>query len=81
MAIYVIKNKHSGAVMRYVRANTLNGAARAYSTELFHISRASSEDMFKAFKDGFDVLDTVDEPVQVDIEDVIKGTVERHANE
>jgi hypothetical protein len=58
--IYRVTNKHSGDVQRYVRANTLNAAVRAYADELFEAAPVTTDEMFKAMStDGFDVLDAV----------------------
>lgn len=65
--IYQITNKHSGDVQRYVRANTLNGAVRAYSSELFDAAPITTEEMYQAMKNGFDVLDAI-QPEQLDLE-------------
>lgn len=65
--IYKITNRHSGDVQRYVRANTLNAAVRAYAHELFEASPATTEEMYQAMKNGFDALDAV-EPEQLDLE-------------
>lgn len=69
MRIYTVRNKTSGKLQRYVRANTLAGAIRAAAEELFTAAPASTEDMFQAAKSGtMDVLDAV-KPEQVDIDD------------
>jgi hypothetical protein len=58
--IYIIKDS-DGKVERYVRADTKNGAVRAYAAEVFTVEAASSDDIFLASKAGsFDVLDAVD---------------------
>jgi hypothetical protein len=67
--IYIVTNRNSGKVSRYVRAKTLNSAMRAVAAEIFQGEPASTETIFQAMKaPGFDVLDAV-EPVQLDIED------------
>lgn len=69
MRIYTVRNKTSGKLQRYVRANTLACAIRAAAEELFTAAPASTEDMFQAAKTGtMDVLDAV-KPEQVDIDD------------
>ena len=65
--IYVVTHRETD-VDRFVRANTLNAAIRAVADETFTAKAASTEDMFLAFKQGFEVLDAV-APVQVDIDD------------
>ena len=50
----------AGEILRYVRANSLNGAIRAYSHEMFNAKVATAEDIFQASKRGeFDVLDAL----------------------
>lgn len=69
MRIYTVRNKTSGKLQRYVRANTLAGAIRAAAEELFTAAPASTEDMFQAAKTGtMDVLDAV-KPEQTDSDD------------
>lgn len=65
--IYRVTNKHSGDVQRYVRANTLNAAVRAYASEVFEAVPVSTDEMYRAMNaDGFDVLDAVS-PEQLDL--------------
>jgi hypothetical protein len=65
--IYTVTNKKSGAVARYVRANTLAAAIRAHSHELFDAAPSSTEDLFQAVQaKAFDVLDAVS-PEQLDL--------------
>jgi hypothetical protein len=67
--IYTVKNKTSGKIVRYVRANSLNGAIRAVAGEQFDAAPASTEDVFQAAKGGtLNVLDAL-APEQVDIDD------------
>jgi hypothetical protein len=67
--IYTIRNKATGKLTRYVRANTLAGAIRAVAEEHFSATPSSTDDIFLASKAGaFDVLDAV-RPEQIDIED------------
>jgi hypothetical protein len=67
--IYIVTHRPDGAVARYVRANSLNGAIRAYATECYEASAATTEQVFQAMKAGaFEVLDAV-APEQIDIED------------
>lgn len=63
--IYVVTTKASG-VERYVRANTLNGAIRAIANEDFTALAATTDQLFLAFKAGFEVLDAI-EPEQLDL--------------
>jgi hypothetical protein len=65
--IYIVTHRPDGAVARYVRANSLNGAIRAYATECYEASAATTEQVFQAMKAGaFEVLDAV-APEQIDI--------------
>jgi hypothetical protein len=59
--IYKVINRATGKVQRYVRANTLNAAVRAYANELYVAEPATTEDMWQAFndKENFDALDAV----------------------
>lgn len=58
--IYVVKHRETHAVIRYVRANTLNGAVRAVSNEHFEAAATSTDELFQASKAGtFDVLDAL----------------------
>lgn len=67
--IYIITDKTTKRVARYVRANSLNDAVRAlidelYSaeaaSELYSVEAASTDQMFAAMKAGnMDVLDAV----------------------
>ena len=67
--IYVVIDRATGKVARYVRARTLSGALRAVAEELFTAEHASTETIFQAMnKPGFDVLNAI-EPEQADIED------------
>jgi hypothetical protein len=60
--IYVVTNKETGKVARYVRAKTLNAAVRAHAEELFEANAATTEDVFQAAKSGgFKVLDAIKE--------------------
>lgn len=62
--IYVVRKRDAqGALVRYVRANTLNGAVRAVAEELFTAAATTTEEVFQAMKSGhFDVLDALEEP-------------------
>jgi len=59
--IYKITNRTSGDVQRYVRANTLNAAVRAYAEEIFEAAPITHDDMWQAMKEGFDALDAIEE--------------------
>ena len=59
--LYIITDKTTKKVARYVRANTLNGAVRALAEELYSAEAASTDQMFAAMKAGnMDVLDAVE---------------------
>jgi hypothetical protein len=68
--IYVVLNRNTGKIARYVRAKTLTSALRAVAEEIFTAEHASTETMFQAMTapTGLDVLNAI-EPTQVDIED------------
>ena len=66
--IYLVTDRLTGKVSRYVRANTLNGAVRAHAAEIYEASQASTEDVYQAMKAGYDILDAV-APEQVDLMD------------
>jgi hypothetical protein len=58
--IYTVTDKKTGAVERYVRANTLNAAIRAYSNEVFEAQPSTAEKMVMAANGGkLSVLDAV----------------------
>ena len=65
--IYVVYVK-GGATVRWVRANSLNGAIRAVAAEKFTAKAASTEEVYQAMSQGAEVLDAV-APEQVDIDD------------
>jgi hypothetical protein len=68
--IYVVRDRIAGDVVRYVRANNLNGAVKAFANEAYHAEPLSTDDMFQAMKAGdFEVLDAV-APEQLDIKQV-----------
>jgi hypothetical protein len=50
--IYVVRDKATGKVVRYVRSNTKNAAVRAHSEEKFAACPASTEEVFQAAKEG-----------------------------
>ena len=55
--IYAITNG-SGTVERYVRANNLNAAIRAYAVEQFEAKPMTSDEVYQASRGAkFDVLD------------------------
>ena len=60
MAIYIVRNAE-GTILRYVRAKSSYAAIKGHIEENFTAKRASSEDMFAGFKNGFQVLDLEDE--------------------
>lgn len=58
--IYVVRDRQTGAVESYVRANTLAGAIRAVAETLFTATPATTDEIYLASKSGkFDVLDAV----------------------
>ena len=58
--IYTVTDRKTGAVERYVRANTLNAAIRAYSNEVFEAAPSTAEEMVNAANGGkLSVLDAV----------------------
>jgi hypothetical protein len=60
MRIYTVRDKHTGAVESYVRANTLVGAIRAVAETLFTAMPATTDEIYLATKSGkFDVIDAV----------------------
>lgn len=60
--IYVVTDMGTRKIVRYVRANTLNGAIRAVARELFDAAPATTEQMWQASKAGaMDVLDALEE--------------------
>lgn len=64
--IYVVRTNADGKLVRYVRANTLAGAIRAASEELYSAAAATTEEIFQASRKGqFDVLDAL-KPEQID---------------
>lgn len=59
--IYIVIDRATGHVARYVRAKTLNSALRSVAEELFIAEHATTETIFQAMKTpGFDVLDSVE---------------------
>jgi hypothetical protein len=50
--IYVVTNKETGKVARYVRSKTLSSAIRAHAEELFAARAATTDEMFVAAKAG-----------------------------
>jgi hypothetical protein len=59
--IYVVR-KRDGSLVRFVRANTLNGAVRALADEVFEAKAATTEDIYQAtVTKRFDVLDALEE--------------------
>lgn len=58
--IYVVRNKETGTVARYVRANNLNAAVRAVANELFTADHTTTDQVYQAMLAGkFIVLDAV----------------------
>ena len=73
--IYTVRNKGSGDVVRYVRANTLGAAIRAASEEIFTAGPSSTDEIYQASKAGeFEVLDAL-APMQIDIDHREDGNV------
>lgn len=69
--IYVVTHRDTGAVIRYVRGQTLNGAVRAVADEHFEARAATTDEIYLAMQAGaFDVLDAM-KPEQADIEDAL----------
>jgi ActR/RegA family two-component response regulator len=64
--IYIVTDCTTGALVRYVRANTLNGAVRAVANEHFIAAPADHDTLFAAFKSKAEILDAV-EPEQEDL--------------
>ncbi len=60
MSIYIVRNA-AGKILRFVRAKSAFAAIKGHINEEFTAKRASSEEMFQGFKDGFEVLDLEDE--------------------
>ena len=59
--IYLITSKSDQSVIRYVRANTLNGAIRALTDELYEVEAADTDQLYRAMQDGgLKVLDAVE---------------------
>ncbi len=56
MAIYIVRNAE-GTILRYVRAKSAFAAIKGHIEENFTAKRASSEEMYEGFKNGFEVLD------------------------
>ncbi len=56
MAIYIVRNAE-GTILRYVRAKSSYAAIKGHIEENFTAKRASSEEMFQGFQNGFEVLD------------------------
>jgi hypothetical protein len=64
--IYTVRNKTNGKLVRYCRANSLNGAVRAVADELYTAEAATTDEIYVASKAGvFDVLDAL-APEQLD---------------
>lgn len=60
--IYLVSVKDTTRPVRYVRANTLSGAIRAFANEIYEARPATSEDMWQASKGGdLAVLDALEE--------------------
>lgn len=60
--IYLVSDKSTKKVIRYVRANTLNGAVRALCDELYTAEAATTDQMYAAMQDGgLKVLDAIEE--------------------
>jgi hypothetical protein len=59
--IYMVTDK-AGHALRYVRANTLNGAVRAYALEIFEARPATAEHMWLEKVGPNEVLDALATP-------------------
>lgn len=57
--IYIITDKSDASRVRFVRAHTLAGALRAVAEAEYLASPASTDEVYKAMKDGHAVLDAV----------------------
>jgi hypothetical protein len=67
--IYTVRNKNSGALVRYVRAHNLNSAVRAVADEQFTAKASTTEELYQAaIAEKFEVLDAL-KPTQTDIDD------------
>jgi len=56
MSIYIVRNA-AGKILRFVRAKSAFAAIKGHIEEEFTAKRATSDEMFLAFKNGLEVLD------------------------
>ena len=65
--IYIVTHAKAGSLIRFVRAQTLNGAVRAVARDLFAVTAASTDQIVEAAQAGtLDILDALAEPVDTD---------------
>jgi ActR/RegA family two-component response regulator len=62
--IYIVTDRADASNVRFVRAHTLATALRAVAESEYHAAPASTDDVYKAMKDGHAVLDAI-EPERV----------------
>jgi hypothetical protein len=62
MRIYLVTDRATENVVRFVRASTLNSAVRAVANELFAARSATTEELYQAYKTpGLEVLDAIED--------------------
>ena len=59
--IYLVTDRSSGDVIRYVRAATLNGAVRAAANEAWLARSATTDELYLALRTKVEVLDAIEE--------------------
>jgi len=60
--IYIVTHAKAGSLIRFVRAQTLNGAVRAVARDLFAVTAASTDQLVEAAANGsLDILDALAE--------------------
>jgi hypothetical protein len=59
--IYLVTDRLSGDVIRYVRAATLNGAVRAAANEAWLARSASADELYLALRTKVEVLDALED--------------------
>jgi hypothetical protein len=57
--IYNVSAKATGVSLRYVRANSLNAAVRAYAHEVVVAKAMTPDEVYAAMKEDREVLDAV----------------------
>ena len=58
--IYIVTHSRQDNLIRFVRAQTLNGAVRALARDLFHVVPASTDQIVEAAQAGtLDILDAL----------------------